>query len=156
MKTVKSDDVELAKQEADRIASVYLEQNGWKYSCDFPGAIWLYSKMMADGSTVATDRRTAVYIQSMTTAADAPHNDDIAVTSFTAEMREKMRYSRVVKRRSGWDNPAKCSTSMLANELIRHVEKGDIVDVANFCMMLHSRESGAAMLRLAMVEYASR
>jgi hypothetical protein len=66
------------------------------------------------------------------------HPDDYAVLRFGNAMRQKMDLSRE-KGRYGWDNPALCSSEYLAALLYSHVEKGDVVDIANFCMMLHER-----------------
>jgi hypothetical protein len=66
------------------------------------------------------------------------HRDDIAVENFAISMSEKMKQSRE-KGRAGWDNPSLCSAELLSNMLRMHVAKGDPVDVANFCMMLHQR-----------------
>ena len=41
--------------------------------------------------------------------------------------------------RGGWDDPAQCKVEDLARMLVEHLPKGDPVDVANFCMMLHQR-----------------
>ncbi len=69
---------------------------------------------------------------------DELHGDDIAVLDFSGQMREKLQKKRE-QGYSGWDDPEKCSTELLSNLLREHVEKGDPVDVANFCMMLHMR-----------------
>lgn len=53
-------------------------------------------------------------------------------------MKEKLAASRF-KGRSGWQDKADCSQADLSRMLREHVEKGDPVDVANFCMMLHAR-----------------
>ncbi|AEA65723.1 hypothetical protein KDW40_19180 [Burkholderia cenocepacia] len=66
------------------------------------------------------------------------HADDIAVDQFAAAMREKMKRSRE-KGRGGWADKTLCSEKSLSQMLREHVEKGDPVDVANFCMMLHHR-----------------
>lgn len=66
------------------------------------------------------------------------HPDDAAVNRFAAAMREKMAKSRT-KGRRGWSEPDECSAADLTHMLRQHVEKGDPVDVANFCMMLHQR-----------------
>lgn len=65
----------------------------------------------------------------------AQHYDDYAVDSFTQMMKEKLAKSRA-KGRSGWNDPKQCSVEYLNKLLLEHVEKGDPVDVANFCMML--------------------
>lgn len=71
----------------------------------------------------------------------AGHPDDLAVDRFALKMKEKLGRARS-KGRSGWDDPEQCTTAYLSELLHSHVTKGDPVDVANFCMMLHQRGSG--------------
>ncbi|OJA71088.1 hypothetical protein BGV72_31545 [Burkholderia ubonensis] len=61
-----------------------------------------------------------------------PHPDDVAVDSFAAVMKHKLALARD-KGRGGWET---CSPVDLSRMLREHVEKGDLRDVANFCMML--------------------
>jgi hypothetical protein len=72
----------------------------------------------------------------------AQHFDDIAIDRFAQVMKEKMRYSREVKGRGGWNDPSQCSVEFLNKLLLEHVEKGDPVDVANLCMMLQHYGAG--------------
>ncbi len=53
-------------------------------------------------------------------------------------MKAKLVASRH-KGRGGWQDKDDCSQEHLSKLLREHVEKGDPVDVANFCMMLHYR-----------------
>lgn len=68
---------------------------------------------------------------------DAPerHYDDYAVDCFAQIMKAKLAKKRA-EGRGGWNDPAQCSVEYLNRLLLDHVEKGDPVDVANFCMML--------------------
>lgn len=66
------------------------------------------------------------------------HSDDVAVDQFAIAMREKMKRSRE-KGRGGWHDKTLCTAESLSQMLREHVDKGDPVDVANFCMMLHQR-----------------
>jgi hypothetical protein len=75
------------------------------------------------------------------TPAGSKHPDDVAVDRFAVAMKAKLAKARD-KGRGGWDNPDVCSLADLSEALRGHVEKGDPVDVANFCMMLQQRESG--------------
>lgn len=70
----------------------------------------------------------------MTNPDDAPHGnvDDDAVNNFAVAMKGKLAQARA-KGRSGWQE---CSPISLSAMLREHVEKGDPVDVANFCMFL--------------------
>lgn len=60
------------------------------------------------------------------------NSDDNAIHIFTKLMAHKMARS-AEKGRSGWQQ---CSQDSLSQMLREHVEKGDPIDVANFCMML--------------------
>lgn len=59
-------------------------------------------------------------------------NDDDAVKEFAKRMANKLALS-AEKGRDGWNG---CSDKELSVMLREHVEKGDPIDVANFCMML--------------------
>lgn len=62
-------------------------------------------------------------------------DDDHQIDTFAESMKAKMDLKRA-QGRSGWET---CSPDYLRQLLREHVEKGDPVDVANFCMMLHAR-----------------
>lgn len=66
------------------------------------------------------------------------HPDDLAVDEFAQAMKEKL-----AKKRDdgffGWWDKAECNTEFLGKKLREHVEKGDTIDVANFCMFLAAR-----------------
>lgn len=78
----------------------------------------------------------------------AAHADDLAVEVFAQAMHAKMAAARA-KGREGWDDPEECSPEYLADELVRHVAKGDPVDVGNLAMMLHARGVGREVLAAA-------
>ncbi len=64
---------------------------------------------------------------------DQRHPDDIAIDNFAMAMKEKMAKKRA-EGRGGWQTaPVQSLQLMMAD----HIRKGDPVDVANFCMMLH-------------------
>jgi len=68
------------------------------------------------------------------------HPDDQAVNTFAAAMREKMKFAREVKGRTGWNDMEQCSKEHLHELLLQQLtSKGDTVDLANFAMMLHQR-----------------
>lgn len=64
------------------------------------------------------------------------HYDDTAVDKFAEAMKLKLAEKRE-EGYSGWET---CSVELLRKELIKHIAYGDPVDVANFAMMLFSRE----------------
>ena len=63
---------------------------------------------------------------------ESTHPDDAAVDNFAMAMKEKLALSRS-KGRSGWEQMPPVELSAMLHE---HVEKGDPLDVANFCMFL--------------------
>lgn len=71
------------------------------------------------------------------------HSDDIAVELFADKMKEKLKLAREQKGRFGW---AHCTPELISKMLHDHVEKGDPIDVANFCMMLSFLNSGASRI----------
>lgn len=77
------------------------------------------------------------------TPADCQHPDDVAVDLFATTMKSKLALARA-KGRGGWDDKSQCSAEYLSRLLRGHVDKGDPVDVANFCMMLSQRGEGIA------------
>lgn len=81
-------------------------------------------------------RRVLEQFAASMTSAD--HTDDIAVDRFAAAMKAKLAKKRN-EGRDGWDDREQCSVESLSAMLVHHVAKGDPVDVANFCMMLHQR-----------------
>lgn len=66
------------------------------------------------------------------------HFDDVAVYVLAKAMKSKLAQKRS-EGRGGWQSPDECSQELLSKLLREHVEKGDPVDVANFCMMLFNR-----------------
>ncbi|WP_212285752.1 hypothetical protein [Agrobacterium tumefaciens] len=69
-----------------------------------------------------------------------PHADNEAVDLLiaAAKMKNKLFLARR-KGRGGWDDPTECTNADLSRMLREHVEKGDPVDVANFCAFLIAR-----------------
>lgn len=77
------------------------------------------------------------------------HSDDLAVDQFAAAMKAKLARKRV-EGYGGWET---CDARHLGRELIKHLPKGDPVDVANFAMMLFHREGGYLALQQAVLEW---
>lgn len=65
-------------------------------------------------------------------------NDAVCVDRFARLMKAKLAQKRA-EGYGGWDDPAQCTTAHLSRLLVKHVAKGDPLDVANFAMMLHQR-----------------
>lgn len=68
------------------------------------------------------------------------HSDDFAVDRMAAAMKKKL----AEKREQGYGGWEHCEASNLRNKLYNHMEKGDPLDVANFCMMLWNRGDSVA------------
>ena len=76
-------------------------------------------------------------------AQNPAHFDNRAVSNFAYAMRIKLAAKRL-EGRGGWQDKERCSNEYLSRLLREHVEKGDPVDVANFCMMLDQRHESIA------------
>ncbi|WP_200844036.1 hypothetical protein [Pantoea sp. 18069] len=70
-------------------------------------------------------------------ASQGQHPDDVAVDALAAAMKAKLARQRA-KGYSGW-NSQECTQQRLSEMLRAHVDKGDPVDVANFCAFLDAR-----------------
>lgn len=77
------------------------------------------------------------------------HTDDVAVSRFAEAMKSKLAEARDMGR-GGWDDPEQCTVEYLAKLLVDHIPKGDLIDVANFAMMLHQRRADNGVLSAAM------
>jgi len=68
-------------------------------------------------------------------------HDDNCALGFASAMRMKLERQRQ-RGYGGWENPSKCPVNRLSGMLASHLAKPDVVDVANFCMMLYFRDGG--------------
>lgn len=73
-------------------------------------------------------------------AGQGQHPDDEAVDALAAAMKAKLARQRA-KGYGGWDTP-ECTQQRLSDMLRAHADKGDPVDVANFCAFLDARGEG--------------
>lgn len=89
-----------------------------------------------------------------TTQAAPAHPDDAAVDALAAAMRAKLTKQRA-KGYSGWDT-TEFTQQRLSDMLREHVDKGDPVDVANFCAFLAARGEGIAQAAPAAVAVPSK
>lgn len=78
----------------------------------------------------------------MATAAAPQHSDDVAVDRLAVAMKAKLAKQRD-KGYGGWDD-SEYTREWLSQLLREHVDKGDPVDVANFCAFLSARGEGIA------------
>ena len=74
------------------------------------------------------------------------HPDDAAVDALATAMKAKLAKQRA-KGYGGWDTD--CTQQRLSDMLRTHVEKGDPVDVANFCAFLLARGEAIAAAQQA-------
>lgn len=77
----------------------------------------------------------------ITTITASAKADALGVTRFTSAMTRKLREKRLEGRR-GWNREDECSMEDLKEMLIDHIRDGDgdMVDVANFAMMIWNRK----------------
>lgn len=64
--------------------------------------------------------------------------DAVGCDRFMVAMKEKLR-TKAAEGKYGWNNPDVCSLDELQHWLREHIEKGDPVDIANYCMMIWNR-----------------
>jgi hypothetical protein len=74
------------------------------------------------------------------------HTDDVYVDGFAQAMKMKLADKRA-EGCSGWDKPAECTPEHLAGLFVKHIQKGDPIDLGNFAMMLHFRIGGSEALK---------
>lgn len=118
-----------------------------------PGTV-IYTVTASEVLKFATALRATAHIEQGEAVAWA-HPDEVAVDLFAVAMKAKLAMQRA-KGYCGWDDPAQCTVESLAEQLMRHTKKGDPVDVANFAMMLHQRDSEREVLTLAALDFAKR
>lgn len=56
---------------------------------------------------------------------------------------EKMKAKLILKSMQGWNGWETCPIENLENGLKNHIEKGDMVDVANYALMIDARNATA-------------
>ena len=82
-----------------------------------------------------------VFGQDVETSGVSAHPDDAAVDALTVRMKAKLAKKRD-KGYGGWDTY--CTRDYLSELLRSHCDKGDPVDVANFCAFLSARGESIA------------
>ena len=68
----------------------------------------------------------------------AEHVDDVAVNRFAAQMKDRMARNRA-EGRAGWHDTALCCAEFLSLKLWGSLYRGELIDAANYLMMLHQR-----------------
>lgn len=61
------------------------------------------------------------------------------VDDFADVMKSKLMKAMADKGKSGWDNP-KWKKEDIIHQLLMHIHKGDMIDVANFAMFIWNQE----------------
>lgn len=74
------------------------------------------------------------------------HVDDVAVNRFAAQMKERMAKKRE-EGRAGWHDSALCCAEFLSLKVWGSLYRGELIDAANYLMMLHQRGDKLACLR---------
>lgn len=101
----------------------------------------------AEGATASAYAVQRLAAALLTTQHAAPlaavHPDDSAVDALAVLMKAKLAEKRAMGY-GGWNDKTQCPQQRLSDMLRAHVDKGDPVDVANFCAMLSSRGEGIA------------
>lgn len=64
------------------------------------------------------------------------------VRDFAQAMQDKLD-RKMEEGRGGWWNPEECTVQELKRLLFSHLEKGDMVDIGNFAMMIWIRQRDA-------------
>lgn len=71
---------------------------------------------------------------------DSVEADNAGVMRFAEAMLLKLSDKRD-EGRCGWNFSSECSMMELRRMLAEHIEKGDMVDIANFSMMIWNRQN---------------
>lgn len=75
MKKIEPHEIDAADQAAADLKSKYLHQEGWVWSCQHPGALWLWVKSV-DGKEYRCNCETAFTIQKSVYEDSLPHCDE--------------------------------------------------------------------------------
>lgn len=122
--------------------------NAWRLIAEFdtddgPRAWWVRPMQTIDCTGCAVADGTHKPAQCLHQIAEpaAVHPDEVAVDALAALMKAKLAKQRA-KGYGGWNDKIQCPQQRLSTFLRTHVDKGDPVDVANFCAMLSARGEG--------------
>lgn len=89
--------------------------------------------------TRATDRTPIPERRANPAPFSESHKDDLGVLLFSFAMKTKLAVCRESKGRHGWYDPEVVTDDQLELGLLLVMRKGDVVDIANYCMFLHER-----------------
>lgn len=68
----------------------------------------------------------------------AQHFDNACVDLFAKAIKDRLAEKRA-QGRGGWHDPTRCSVEHLLELLMGQIGKGDVVNIAAYCMMIHQR-----------------
>ncbi|WP_417285089.1 hypothetical protein [Comamonas sp.] len=105
------------------------------------GQSWLNGQLV-DGAHGYPTRQSMESAERAANGETSQHPDDAAVDALAAIMKAKL-FKQRAKGYSGW-NTEECTQQRLSDMLRGHVDKGDPVNVANFCAFLSARGEGIA------------
>ena len=55
--------IDKAREQLEIIEAEFLEQRGWKLTCDTPGSLWLWTKTLPDGRVALVEMATAIMFE---------------------------------------------------------------------------------------------
>lgn len=128
--------------EVEALRAAQGEQEPWGYAVE--GRIFVGAALPEHVQKMAAEhdfRVLKLYTSPVATQKEPQHPDDAAVDALATAMKAKLAKKRA-KGYSGWDTD--CTQQRLSDMLRNHVDKGDPVDVANFCAFLLARGEGIA------------
>ena len=126
--------------EVEALRAAQGEQEPWGYAVE--GRIFVGAALPEHVQKMAAEhdfRVLKLYTSHVATSQEPQHPDDAAVDALSAAMKAKLAKQRA-KGYGGWDTD--CTQQRLSDMLRNHVDKGDPVDVANFCAFLLARGEG--------------
>lgn len=126
--------------EVEALRAAQGEQEPWGYAVE--GRIFVGAALPEHVQKMAAEhdfRVLKLYTSHVATSQEPQHPDDAAVDALSAAMKAKLAKQRA-KGYGGWDTD--CTQQRLSDMLRNHIDKGDPVDVANFCAFLFARGEG--------------
>lgn len=104
------------------------------YICQRPdgSAVYVCKQEVFEACNESVDEQTRLIVE----AGRDSEGLDIFVAAMSLRLREKRAEGR-----GGWWNESQCSTMHLRDLFMKAVERGNMVDIANYAMMIYCREN---------------